>query len=81
MYICEIFDTWGNILWMSTLLDRDGRPVEGWDGYYKGKLLPQDVYVWRIKAVFRDGSVWEGESMGNTEDLPQEKYGTVTLIR
>ncbi|MBE9491692.1 MAG: PKD domain-containing protein [Bacteroidetes bacterium] len=81
MYTCEIFDTWGNRLWMSTLLDRDGRPVEGWDGYYNGKLLPQDVYVWRIKAVFRDGSIWEGESMGNTEDLPQEKYGTVTLIK
>jgi hypothetical protein len=81
MYICEIFDVWGNRLWYTTKLDKDGRPVEGWDGTSKGKMMPSDVYVWRIKATFRDGSVWEGQSTGNSEGTSQVEQGTVTLIR
>ena len=28
----------------------------GWDGYYKGKLSQQDVYVWKVKVEFADGT-------------------------
>jgi len=80
-YLIQVYDTWGNIIWESTRLDDDGRPVEGWDGTYKGKLLPQDVYMWRVKAMFRDGTVWEGESVGNMSGLSREAQGTVTLVR
>jgi hypothetical protein len=81
IYICEVFDTWGNLLWSSELVDGAGRPVEGWDGTFRNKQLPCDVYIWRIKAVFSDGTVWKGESIGNTEGLPEVQQGTVTLIR
>ncbi len=65
-----IYDTWGNLLWETTKLDR-GVPVESWDGTYKGHPLPPDVYVWHIKeALFKDGKSYEGQ-----------RYGTVTLIK
>lgn len=80
-YLIQVYDTWGNILWESSKLDDDGRPVEGWDGTFKGELLPQDVYMWRVKAQFRDGSTWEGESIGNMQGLSKKAQGTVTLIR
>ncbi len=81
IYICEVFDTWGNRLWSSELVDEAGRPVEGWDGTFRNKQMPCDVYIWRIKAVFRDGTVWDGNSVGNTEGLQQIQQGTVTLIQ
>jgi len=81
IYICEVFDTWGNCIWSSELLDDAGRPVEGWDGTYKNKQMPCDVYIWRIKAVFSDGTVWDGSSVGNTEGLQKVQQGTVTLIK
>ncbi|MFO8128859.1 MAG: PKD domain-containing protein [Bacteroidales bacterium] len=80
-YVLQIFDGWGNLLWETSKLDEMGRPAEGWDGTFKGELMPQDVYMWRIKATFRDGSVWEGESVGNMDGLSKEASGTVTLIK
>ena len=35
------------------------RTAEGWDGRYKGTLLLQDVYVWKIQAIFTDGKAVE----------------------
>lgn len=66
-----VYDTWGNLLWETTKLER-GVPVESWDGRdEEGKLLPPDVYVWHLKtAIFRDGSRYKGE-----------EYGSITLIR
>ncbi|MFO8129883.1 MAG: hypothetical protein R6T99_08305 [Bacteroidales bacterium] len=69
------------MLWETSKLDEMGRPAEGWDGTFKGELMPQDVYMWRIKATFRDGSVWEGESVGNMDGLSGKAEGTVTLIK
>ena len=28
----------------------------GWDGYYRGKLCQEDVYVWKVNAILIDGS-------------------------
>jgi hypothetical protein len=65
-----VYDTWGNLLWETTKLER-GVPVESWDGTFKGQALPPDVYVWHIKeAVFKDGKSFDGQ-----------RYGTVTLIK
>jgi gliding motility-associated-like protein len=36
----SIFDRWGELLFETKNLN------EGWDGYYKGNLVQQDVYVW-----------------------------------
>lgn len=49
-YQLQIFNRWGNLLFVSHTLDR------GWDGYYNGKLCSQDVYIWRVKVTFSDGT-------------------------
>jgi gliding motility-associated-like protein len=36
----SIFDRWGELIFETKNLK------EGWDGYYKGNLVQQDVYVW-----------------------------------
>lgn len=77
-YHIQIYDTWGNLVWESNKL-LNTEPAEGWDGTdQNGKPLPQDTYVWRIEAVFEDGSSWPGKTY---EDGTTRKYGTVTLIR
>lgn len=80
-YNIEIYDRWGNILWTSSKLDVKGSPAESWDGTVHGNVLQQDVYFWRIIAQFRDGEYWDGHNVGNNQNLPQTKTGTVTLIR
>jgi hypothetical protein len=40
----------------------------GWDGYYKGKLCEEDVYVWKAYAKLNNGKVFK-------------KTGDVTLLR
>lgn len=77
-YEVQVFDVRGNVLWESDELDSDGSPVESWDGYYKGMLMPEGIYVWKAKGMFRDGTVWAGLEFQST--IPQT-HGTVTLIR
>jgi hypothetical protein len=69
------------MLWSSTLLDATGAPLESWDGTYNEKPCQQDVYVWKITAIFRDGSVWYNTDVGEHEGMPEVVYGTITLIR
>lgn len=40
-YKLEIYDRWGELIFESDDLNI------GWDGYYRGKLCQQDVYVWK----------------------------------
>jgi len=80
-YTIEVYDTWGNILWTSSELDANGSPAEGWDGSFNGNMTQQDVYMWKAWAVFKDGTIWQGNSVGNNTNLQQTPYGTVTLIR
>ncbi len=47
-YELNIFSRWGELLFVSKDIDI------GWDGYYKGKLCTQDVYVWKINATTID---------------------------
>ena len=77
-YKAQVFSQWGELLWESEALDDAGRPTEGWDGMYKGTAMPQGAYVWKVEAVFVDGSIWEGQSntLGQTK-----KLGSVTLLR
>lgn len=77
----EIFDTWGNLLWSSNKLDENGSPAEGWNGVYNGSLLHQDTYMWKASAVFKDGTIWDGSSIGKTDKIPGKTYGTLHLIR
>lgn len=78
-YHITIYDSWGHLLWEDSELDpATGAIVNSWDGYYKGELLPQGTYVWKISAIFTDGVDWEGSDngKGNTGTI-----GTVVLFR
>lgn len=77
-YRIEVFDSWGHLLWESEKIDESGRPVEAWDGTCKGTLMPQGTYMWKVYAVFRDGTVFTGSDIGQGKG---KTMGTVTLIR
>ena len=49
-YELNIFNKWGELLFISKDMNI------GWDGYYRGELSQQDVYVWKVKVEFADGS-------------------------
>ena len=61
-YHLQVFNRWGELLF-----DTANRNY-GWNGYYKGKICPQDVYVYRIHLKYIDGH-------------EETKIGDVTLIR
>jgi gliding motility-associated-like protein len=44
-----IFNRWGELLFQTHDVN------QGWDGYYKGVLCPQDVYVYKITVEYEDG--------------------------
>ena len=80
-YLFEVYDRWGNLLWQTDKLDSEGRPTEGWDGKYKDKLLQEGAYPWRASGIFKDGTIWQAENIGNNDHLPGSKVGTSTMIR
>jgi gliding motility-associated-like protein len=43
----KIFNRWGEMLFEGD----NSRPDEQWDGKYKGKLVPQDTYVYAIEYI------------------------------
>lgn len=61
-YTFSIYSRWGELLFETK------NPAEGWDGYYRGKLCTQDVYIWKVSATFIDGQTIE-------------KTGDVLLLR
>ena len=77
-YHAEIFSTYGQLLWESSAIE-NGQPVEAWDGRYKGTLLPQDVYVWKIRVIFTDGKAWDG--MKDSKTGKKAVMGSVVLLR
>jgi gliding motility-associated-like protein len=80
-YHISVYDSWGNKLWSSSKLDERGSPVESWDGTVQGNPLPQDVYIWKVEAIFNDGTIWNNNDVGEHNNLPEKTFGTVTLIR
>ena len=62
----RIFNRWGEVVFYSTDADFT------WDGTFKGKPLPDGVYVWRMDYTIklRDGSY---------ED--RDESGSITLMR
>ncbi len=61
-YKLSIYNRWGELIFESE------NPNIGWDGYYKGKLCKQDVYVWKVSGKFVNGESFF-------------KAGDVTLLR
>jgi PKD repeat protein len=77
-YHIQIFSTYGQLLWESTALENN-QPSEGWDGRLKGVILPQDIYVWKIRAIFTNGKAWEG--MADPKTGKKSIMGSVLLLR
>jgi PKD repeat protein len=51
-YSFSVYSRWGELLFDTK------NPDEGWDGYYKGKLCTQDVYIWKLNVTFIDGKTY-----------------------
>lgn len=75
----EVYSSWGDLIWQSSILDENGRPTESWDGTLNGSELPTGAFVWKAKGVFKDGSIWKGNDLNNTGS--GSTSGTVLLIR
>ncbi|MDQ3047891.1 MAG: gliding motility-associated C-terminal domain-containing protein [Bacteroidota bacterium] len=58
----QIFNRWGELIFESNDI------ALGWDGYYKGKLCQQDVYVWKAFIRLNNGNEFN-------------KSGDVTILR
>ncbi len=73
----QVFNKWGQVLWETTKLN-DGKPVEGWDGNYKGVPQPQGIYFWKIDVVLVNGTEWKGMTFGKSAP---KRTGEIYLIR
>jgi len=60
-YELQIFNRWGERIFVSNDINF------GWDGYYKGKLAKQDVYIWKVTGKYVNGK-------------PFSKVGDITLL-
>ncbi len=49
-YHLEIYNRWGEMVFMTDDVNI------GWDGYYKGELVKQDVYVWKVEIKCTNGN-------------------------
>ena len=61
-YKLQIYSRWGELLFESQDVNI------GWDGYFRGKICEQGVYIWKVEAKFSNGKV-------------VTKTGDVTLFR
>jgi gliding motility-associated-like protein len=61
-YKLTVFNRWGQQIFETKNIK------VGWNGYYQGRLLPQDVYVWRATGRYVDGKLFD-------------MRGNVTLLR
>lgn len=59
------FSIWSR--WGEKVFETNSKKM-GWDGYYKGKLLPMDVYAYTLEVEFSNGT-------------KTTKTGDITLIR
>ena len=67
---CHIFNRWG--VRVSHFTD----PSQGWDGKYKGKLVPAGVYYYVIKATGADGKEYNLRGDINIINYKQNLSGT-----
>jgi gliding motility-associated-like protein len=60
-YKLQIFNRWGSLIFESNNINVP------WNGYYKGKLCKQGVYIWFVEGKYANGK-------------PFKKTGDVTLL-
>jgi gliding motility-associated-like protein len=59
-YDFRIFDRWGQLVFATM------NPEEGWDGTFKGRLLPEGVYAW---SLYYYGGYYRGNMKGTVHLL------------
>jgi len=52
-YDFEVYNRWGELIFITKDVDI------GWDGYYRGALCEQGVYVWKAIGKFNDGQTFK----------------------
>ena len=52
-YHLEIFNRWGVMVFQSDDIDI------GWDGYFKGELAPEGVYIYKVTGRYNNGRAFE----------------------
>ncbi|KPK83440.1 MAG: hypothetical protein AMS27_12845 [Bacteroides sp. SM23_62_1] len=52
-YKLQIFSRWGELIFETTNVN------VGWDGYYKGHLCDQGVYIWKVSGKYSNGRYFE----------------------
>jgi len=77
-YEIWIYDKWGNLIWYSDKLTKEGSPAEAWDGKYDNTIMQMGAYFWIIDATLVDGSKWKGIKQSSNKYRPR---GSVYLIR
>jgi gliding motility-associated-like protein len=60
-YKLQIFNRWGTLIFESRDINKP------WNGYYKGELCQQGVYVWYVEGKYATGK-------------PFRKIGDITLL-
>lgn len=55
-YELEIYNRWGERVFSSN------DPLEGWDGKFKGSIVPSGVYIYQYKGIGVDGQRYKGVS-------------------
>ena len=78
-YRLQIFTTWGELVFETSSLDSKGAPNQPWDAKYKGSIVQQDAYVWKIQAKFRNGSEWLGMKYPGENEY--KKAGSITVVK
>jgi len=61
-FTLSVFNRWGELLFETHDVN------QGWDGYYRGNMCVQEVYVWKVRGEYANGERFT-------------KVGDVTLIQ
>jgi hypothetical protein len=43
--------------------------------------MQDGAYVWVASGVFKDGTIWDADNIGNNDNLPKSKTGTATMLK
>lgn len=51
----RVYDRWGSKVYDASNVEPSGSGTIGWDGFFKGQLAPNGVYVYAVQVTFIDG--------------------------
>ncbi|UXP33662.1 FG-GAP-like repeat-containing protein [Reichenbachiella agarivorans] len=66
----QVFDMHGNQVYHTS--DVEKATTQGWDGSYRGQMLPSGTYIWSLSGAYHDGTPLEAKG---------HNKGTIKLLR